>query len=113
MQTTNKNKPENDKSALINLTSKEQNYRHQQQTKQQKLNNYFYFLGLILGFIYNISLLYIVYQLVQNNHYLLACSLFVINTVLILGSFAILSCSRKSNNHKPIKHHNKKQHRDQ
>ena len=113
MQTTNKNKPENDKSALINLTSKEQHYRHQQQIKQQKLNNYFYFLGLILGFIYNISLLYLVYQLIQNSHYLLALSLFTINAILIFGSFAILSFSRKSNNHKLIKHHHKKQHSDQ
>jgi len=113
MQTTNKNKPENDKSALITLTTKEQNYRHQQQIKQQKLNNFFYFIGLILGFFYNISLLYLIYQLVQNSHYILAFTLFTINALLILGSFAILSISRKSHNNKSARHHHKKQHRDQ
>ena len=113
MQTTNKNKSENDKSALINLTTKEQSYRHQQQIKQQKLNNFFYFFGLIFGFIYNIALLYLVYQLVQNNNYLLAFAFFVVNAVLILGSFAVLSLSRKSGNNKPTRHHHKKQHRDQ
>jgi uncharacterized membrane protein len=113
MQTINKNKPENDKTALISLTTKEQQYRHQQQTKQQKLNNLFYFFGLIFGFLYNVFLLYLIYELVQNGHNLLGLAIFFINAILILGSFAILSFSRKSNNHKPIKHHNKKQHRDQ
>ena len=113
MQTINKNKPENDKSALISLTTKEQHYRHQQQTKQQRLNNLFYFFGLIFGFIYNVSLLYLIYQLVQNSHYLLGFAIFAVNTILILGSFAILSFSRKSNNSRPQKHHNKKQNREQ
>jgi len=54
---------DNDKSALISLTKKEQEFRHQQQTKQQKINNVSYFLGLILGFIYNVFLLNKVYLL--------------------------------------------------
>ena len=108
MQTANKNKSENDKSSLINLTIKEQQYRHQQQIKQQKLNNLFYFFGLILGFIYNISLLYLIYQLMQNNQYLLGFSLFFINAILILASFTILSFSRKSNNSRSQKYHSKK-----
>lgn len=94
---------DNDKSALISLTKKEQEFRHQQQTKQQKINNVSYFLGLILGFIYNVFLLNKVYLLVQNNNAGLAFALFFINAILILVSFVVLSLSRK-----PKKPHNKK-----
>lgn len=93
-----------DKQALIDLTQKEQDHRHQLQEKQQKANNISYIFGMFFGFLYNLALLYFAYYLVESGQKSLAIKVILINAIVILGSFGLLSFSRKlSFNKKP--HH--------
>ncbi len=96
-----------DKQALIELTQKEQDHRHQLQEKQQKANNISYIFGMVFGFLYNIALLYFAYYLVEAGHKGFAVKVILINAIVILGSFGLLSFSRKlSFNKKPHHKHN-------
>ena len=68
---------------LMELTKKEQEHRHSWQDKYLKLYNFNYKAGLLFGFIYNIALLVMIYNLIQEDKELLALQLFVVNAVLI------------------------------
>ena len=95
-----------DKQALIELTQKEQDHRHQLQEKQQKANNISYVFGMAFGFLYNVALLYFAYYLIETGHKGLAMKIILINALVILGSFGLLSFSRKlSFNKKPYHKH--------
>ncbi len=91
-----------ERNVLIELTQKEQDHRHKMQENQQKANNSSYFLGMIFGTIYNIGLLYLIYDLVNDGYRALALKLFIINAFLILSCFGLLTFSRKLSFRKPF-----------
>ena len=91
-----------ERNALIDLTKKEQDHRHRLQENQQKANNSSYFFGMIFGVIYNLSLLYLIYDLVNDGYRGLALKLFIINAFLILSCFGLLTFSRKLSFKKPF-----------
>jgi uncharacterized membrane protein len=91
-----------ERDVLIDLTKKEQDHRHKLQENQQKANNSSYFFGMILGVIYNLSLLYLIYDLVNDGFRALALKLFIINAFLILSCFGLLTFSRKLSFKKPF-----------
>jgi len=93
-----------DKQALIELTQKEQDHRHQLQEKQQKANNISYIFGMVFGFLYNIALLYFAYYLVEAGQKTFAVKVILINAIVILGSFGLLSFSRKLSFNKKSHH---------
>ena len=90
-----------ERDVLIDLTKKEQDHRHKLQENQQKANNSSYFFGMILGVIYNLSLLYLIYDLINDGYRALALKLFIINAFLILSCFGLLTFSRKLSFKKP------------
>lgn len=96
-----------ERDALIELTKNEQEYRHIAQEKQQRANNISYFIGMIFGFIYNLVLLYLVYYFFNQGEKELALKIFIINAILIVSCFALLSFSRRSSNRKPFKDYKK------
>jgi uncharacterized membrane protein len=95
-----------ERNALIELTKKEQDHRHKLQENQQIANNISYFFGMIFGLVYNLALLYFIYDLVQRDLRSFALKLFIINAFLIITCFSLLTFSRKisfrknQNNHK-------------
>jgi uncharacterized membrane protein len=91
-----------ERNVLIDLTKKEQDHRHKLQENQQKANNSSYFFGMILGVIYNLSLLYLIYDLINDGYRALALKLFIINAFLILSCFGLLTFSRKLSFKKPF-----------
>jgi uncharacterized membrane protein len=91
-----------ERDVLIDLTKKEQDHRHKLQENQQKANNSSYFFGMILGVIYNLSLLYLIYDLINDGYRALALKLFIINAFLILSCFGLLTFSRKLSFKKPF-----------
>jgi uncharacterized membrane protein len=91
-----------ERDVLIDLTKKEQDHRHKLQENQQKANNSSYFFGMILGIIYNLSLLYLIYDLINDGYRALALKLFIINAFLILSCFGLLTFSRKLSFKKPF-----------
>ena len=91
-----------ERNVLIDLTKKEQDHRHKLQENQQKANNTSYFFGMILGVIYNLSLLYLIYDLINDGYRALALKLFIINAFLILSCFGLLTFSRKLSFKKPF-----------
>jgi uncharacterized membrane protein len=91
-----------ERDVLIDLTKKEQDHRHKLQENQQRANNSSYFFGMILGVIYNLSLLYLIYDLVNDGFRALALKLFIINAFLILSCFGLLTFSRKLSFKKPF-----------
>jgi uncharacterized membrane protein len=84
-----------ERNALIELTKKEQEHRHKLQENQQVANNISYFFGMIFGLVYNLGLLYFIYDLVQRDLRSFALKLFIINAGLIIICFALLTFSRK------------------
>lgn len=102
-----------ERNALIELTKKEQDHRHKLQENQQKANNISYFFGMIFGLFYNLALLYFIYDLVQRDLRSFAIKLFIINAILIITCFSLLTFSRKislrKNNNKnfPRRYNNK------
>lgn len=100
----NKGESNHDKQALIELTQKEQDHRHQLQEKQQKANNASYIFGMVFGFLYNIALLYFTYYLVETGQKSFALKVILINAIVILGSFGLLSFSRKLSFNKKSHH---------
>ena len=90
-----------ERNVLIDLTKKEQDHRHKLQENQQKANNSSYFYGMIFGVIYNLGLLYLIYDLINQGYRSLALKLFIINAFLILSCFSLLTFSRKMSARKP------------
>ena len=90
-----------ERNALIDLTKKEQDHRHKLQDNQQKANNSSYFFVMIFGTIYNLGLLFLIYDLINQGYRGLALKLFIINALLILACFGLLTFSRKLSFKKP------------
>ena len=65
---------------LIDMAKKEQEHRHAWQDKYLRFHSFSYKTGLIFGFIYNVALLYLIYDLIKEGNQSLALKLFIINT---------------------------------
>jgi hypothetical protein len=95
-----------DSSSNSSLTRAEQDHRHKIQNRY--LNTFRF--GQVCGLIYNLALLYLVYDLIINGEKFLALQIFVINASII--AFVILTfiierriSSRRFNNRKPQRRH--------
>ncbi len=100
--TTNNSNPENSPS-LSELVKKEQDYRHKWQNKF--LKSYFvnFRIGQIFGFLYNIALLYLVYDLVNLGEKKLAAVIFLANSFIIAFGIIVTSVERKQLTKKPMR----------
>ncbi len=87
--------------ALSELTKQEQEHRHQWQDNYLKSQNNTFRLGQLFGFAYNIALLYLVYDLIQQEEKKLALAIFVINALVIIFGLLITSSQRRPSSRKP------------
>lgn len=83
---------------LTELAKKEQEYRHQLQTRHLKLQNLSFCLGQVFGLIYNLALLYLVYVLVREGEKMIAMKIFVLNIAIIAMALVFPALKRKSKN---------------
>jgi hypothetical protein len=106
--TENRNRPRNDfysernqESVPSDLLRKEQDYRHQWQDKYLRSNTLSFRLGQIFGLIYNLALLYLVYDLIQDGEKNLALKIFLSNIAIIAFALLVTSVERKIISRKP------------
>lgn len=95
---------------LLELAKKEQDHRHSWQDKYLKFHNFSYKTGLVFGFVYNVALLFLIFNLVKQGDKSLALKLFVINTFLIIFAIIVTAVERKITTRKPprrMNHNNK------
>ena len=85
------------------LTKKEQDYRHQWQEKYLKSNIFSFRMGQLFGFIYNVALLGLVYDLIQNEEKELALNIFAINAGVIAFALLVTAIERKVLSRKPAR----------
>lgn len=106
----NRNRPRNDfysernqetSSIPSDLIRKEQDYRHQWQDKYLKSNTMSFRLGQVFGLIYNLALLYLVYDLIQDGEKNLALKIFFSNIAIIAFALLVTSLERKIISRKP------------
>lgn len=83
------------------LVKKEQDYRHQWQDKYLKSNISSFRLGQVFGLIYNLALLWVIYDLIQDGEKSLALKLFVGNLAIIAFALLVTSIERKFLTRKP------------
>ncbi len=88
-------------SKLMELTKREQDYRHSWQDKYLKLYNFNYKAGLLFGFIYNVALLAVIYILINDHKESLALKLFVVNAALIAFAIIVTAVERRITTRKP------------
>jgi len=88
-------------STLSELTKREQEHRHQWQDKFLKLNNTTFRAGQLFGLIYNLALLYLVYDLIQNGEKDLALKIFTLNIAIIAFALLVTTVERKILSRKP------------
>ena len=88
-------------SKLVEMAKKEQEHRHSWQDKYLKLYNFNYKTGLLFGFIYNIALLVMIYNLIHQGRENLALKLFAVNAVLIAFAIIVTVVERKITTRKP------------
>jgi hypothetical protein len=89
--------------APTELTKKEQDYRHQWQDKYLKSNIFSFRMGQLFGFIYNVALLALVYDLIQNEEKELALNIFAINAGVIAFALLVTAIERKVLSRKPAR----------
>ncbi|MES2676700.1 MAG: DUF2335 domain-containing protein [Pseudomonadota bacterium] len=94
---------------LMELTKREQDHRHSWQDKYLKLYNFNYKAGLLFGFIYNIALLAVIYDLINQHKESLALKLFVVNAALIAFAIIVTVVERKVTTRKPPRRINSNQ----
>lgn len=87
--------------ALFELTKKEQEHRHQWQDKYLKNNGTFFRLGQVFGLIYNLAILYVVFELAKAGEKTLALKIFALNIALIVFALIFTSIERKISSRKP------------
>lgn len=87
--------------ALTDLAKKEQAHRHQWQDKYLQLNNSTFRAGQIFGLIYNLALLYLVYDLIQDGEKILALKIFALNIAIIGFALLVTMVERKILSRKP------------
>ncbi len=83
------------------LLKKEQEHRHQWQDKYLKANTLSFRSGQIFGLIYNLALLYLVYDLIQSGEKSLAVKIFALNCALIAFALIVTSIERRTLSKKP------------
>ena len=83
------------------LVKKEQDYRHKWQSKYLMSNVFSFRLGQIFGLIYNLAVLYLVYDLIQGDEKELAVKIFAINAAVIIFALLVTSIERKVLSRKP------------
>jgi len=88
-------------SSLSDLVKKEQDYRHKWQDKYLTTNNFNFRLGQVCGLIYNLALLYLIYDLIQGGEKNLALKLFVGNLAIIAFALLVTSIERRVLSRKP------------
>lgn len=103
---------------LLEMAKKEQDHRHSWQDRYLKSHNFSYRLGQVFGIIYNLSLLYVVVDLVREDKKDLALDIFVANAALILLALLVTTIERKIATRKPPRRmhryqNNRDQNRDQ
>ena len=86
---------------LMELTKREQEHRHSWQDKYLKLYNFNYKAGLLFGFVYNVALLAVIYNLINQDKQSLALKLFVVNAALIAFAIIVTAVERKITTRKP------------
>ena len=88
-------------SKLLELAQKEQEHRHSWQDRYLKFHNFSYKAGVFFGFIYNMALLWLIYDLIQQGSTALALKLFAINAALIAFAIVATKIERKITTRKP------------
>ena len=83
------------------LVKKEQDYRHKWQSKYLMSNVFSFRLGQVFGLIYNLAVLYLVYDLIQDGERELAIKIFAINAAVIIFALLVTSIERKVLSRKP------------
>ena len=83
------------------LVKKEQDYRHQWQIKYLMSNVFSFRLGQLFGLIYNLAVLYLVYDLIGDGEKELAVKIFAINAAVIIFALLVTSIERKVLSRKP------------
>ncbi len=86
---------------MLEMAKKEQEHRHIWQDKYLKFHNVSHRAGLIFGAIYNIGLLFLVFNLVKQDNKGLALKLFLINALLIAFAIIVTAVERKITTRKP------------
>jgi hypothetical protein len=87
--------------ASHDLIKKEQDYRHQWQDKYLKSNTFNFRLGQVCGLIYNLALLWLVYDLVQDGEKNLAIKIFFGNIAILAFALLVTSIERRVLSRKP------------
>ena len=80
---------------LLEMAKKEQEHRHSWQDKYLKFHSFSYKIGLLFGFIYNVGLLVLIFNLIKQGNHSLALKLFIINTAMIIFAIIVTSIERK------------------
>jgi hypothetical protein len=83
------------------LIRKEQDYRHQWQDKYLRSNIFSFRLGQAFGLIYNLALLCLVYDLIQDGEKGLALKIFALNAAIIAFALLVTSIERRVLSKKP------------
>ena len=95
---------------LSDLTKKEQDYRHQWQEKYLRTHNFSFRLGQFFGLIYNLAVLYLVYDLIKDGEKTLALKILILNFGIIAFAILVTAIERKILSRKPARrmHNNKR-----
>jgi uncharacterized membrane protein len=86
---------------LVDMAKKEQEHRHSWQDRYLNSHNITYRSGQLFGAVYNLLLLYVIYDLSQTGNKLLAFNLFLINALLIGLAIVVTFTERKLTTRKP------------
>jgi uncharacterized membrane protein len=90
-------------SVSSDLIEKEQDYRHKWQDKFLKSHTANLRFGQSLGFLYNITLLYVVYSLISSGEKKLAVIIFALNAFIISFGLLVTTIERKVIHKKPMR----------
>lgn len=87
--------------SLIDMAKKEQEHRHDWQSKYLKSHNISTRIGQVFGLVYNLGLLYVVYDLINTGEKELAIKLFTINAALMMFAILVTTFERKVFSRRP------------
>ncbi len=86
---------------LINMAKKEQEHRHEWQSKYLASYNLTYRAGQFFGLVYNIALLYVVYDLISSGEKDLGVKIFTINALVMIFAILATTIERKVFSRRP------------
>ena len=104
---------------LIEMAEKEQEHRHEWQERYLSSYNLTFRFGQLVGLIYNLGLLCIIYKLINSGDKELALQLFAINAAIMAFAILATTIERKIFSRRPAKYGNRSsskrrpQHRNQ